>query len=301
MTDLVRTVLGDVAPASLGTTLCHEHLIIDSPVVAQDMPQIHLPSVADAVAEVALSKAAGVGTMVDAMPEAGRDVKKLAEISRQTGVKIIAATGFHTSKYYAGRPPADDESVVDWAHRYVGDIDQGCGVIKLATGVEGMDRRATELFEAAVVAHLATGAPMITHCEEGRGAHEQIAKLATLGVKLDRVVLSHTDKVLDRGYHLELLQSGVNLEYDQALRQADLAEPPTALLLSDMIEGGHLDQLLLGTDAARRSLWTTLGGSPGMAWILTGFVPILEERVGAEAVRAVLIDNPRRWLPLLPA
>ena len=54
MTGLVRTVLGDIAAKDLGVTYAHEHLIIDSPLVADRWPHIHLPSADEAVAEMEL-------------------------------------------------------------------------------------------------------------------------------------------------------------------------------------------------------------------------------------------------------
>jgi phosphotriesterase-related protein len=140
---------------------------------------------------------------------------------------------------------------------------------------------------------------MLTHCEEGRGAPAQLELLRDLGVPLNRVVLSHTDKVRDAGYHRELLQSGVNLEYDQALRQ-DPDEPRgTAWLIAEMVADGHAAQLMLGTDGARRSLWRSLGGSPGLAWLAAGFPAVLERHgVQAAARRRLFEDNPARVLAL---
>ena len=65
---IVRTVLGDMDPAELGQTYVHEHFIIDSERVAPDMPEIHLPSVDEAVAELDRCRTAGLGAAVDAMP-----------------------------------------------------------------------------------------------------------------------------------------------------------------------------------------------------------------------------------------
>ena len=45
----VRTVLGDVPATELGVTYLHEHLIIDSPLVAEHWPHIHLPDAEAAV------------------------------------------------------------------------------------------------------------------------------------------------------------------------------------------------------------------------------------------------------------
>ena len=104
MTVSVRTVLGDVSSSDLGITYVHEHLIIDAPLIADRWPHILLTSVEDAVRELEPCSAVGVGTVVDAMPAAsGRDPIRLAEISRKSGVHVVACTGLHTSKYNEGQ------------------------------------------------------------------------------------------------------------------------------------------------------------------------------------------------------
>ena len=91
----------------------------------------------------------------------------------------------------------------------------------------------------------------------------------------------------------------MNLEYDQALRHAGEAESPTVLLLREMIAAGFLGRLMLGTDGARRSLWTALGGSPGLAWLRNGFCERLRsEGLGDTEVTALFEDNPRRLLSM---
>jgi phosphotriesterase-related protein len=312
---IVRTVLGDIAPDQLGATYMHEHLIIDSPLVADRLPHIHLPSPDDAAAEVATCAAAGVAAMVDAMPCAsGRDVLRLATVSRATGVHVVATTGLHTEKYYPGHPWAREAAADVQAELFIADVELGidrydytgpvvertphrAGIVKAATTGPTISARDRALFEAAAITHRRTGVPVLTHCEEGAGALEQVALLEELGVPLSRVVLSHTDKIPDPGLHKELLGSGVNLEYDQALRQADHDHPPTARLLADMVDAGFLGQLMLGTDGARRTLWSSLGGRPGLAWLHTGFMEVLESHgIDAASRRRFLVVNPARFL-----
>jgi 5-phospho-D-xylono-1,4-lactonase len=171
------------------------------------------------------------------------------------------------------------------------------GIIKIATLGVAPDDRERRVFEAAAAAHHRTGAPIITHCEDGLGGGAQLELLDGFGVALDRVVLSHTDKHADRGYHRELLAAGVNLEYDQALREAE----PTTELVADMLSDGYRSQIMLGTDGARRSLWRTLGGAPGLAWLVTGFADMLEDAgVDEAARRTMLVDNPARFLAFEP-
>ncbi len=104
MTGMIRTIGGDLPSDLAGPTYTHEHLIIDSPLVAETMPHIHLGSVDEGRAEVEPCIAAGVRTMVDAMPAgSGRDPDKLARISVLTGMRVVAATGLHTDKLLPGR------------------------------------------------------------------------------------------------------------------------------------------------------------------------------------------------------
>lgn len=307
MTRVVRTVLGDIAANELGVTYAHEHLIIDSPLVAERWPDIHLPSVDDAVAELDLCRNSGVRTVVDAMPiGAGGDIVRLGEISRRAGINVVAATGLHTARYYEDHPWSLEGSTGQMAAKFISDVDDGygrtdfrAGIIKVATIGPRVDERERRLFRAAAISSRATGAAILTHCEDGLGGVEQVSLLLELGTPPDRVILSHTDKVTDPGYHRELLASGVNVEYDQSLRQAEDAVPQTATLIARMCEEGFGSHIMLGTDGARRSLWASLGGSPGLAWLATGFVEILREHGVAESqIQAMLVENPARVLPL---
>ena len=165
-------------PANLGVTYVHEHLIIDSPIVAELFPHIYLPSVEEAVAETETCREAGVTTMVDAMPYGGSYLDKLREVSFRTGMQVVASTGLHTEKYYPDDTPI--ESV-----RFSADVAAGCGVFKAATGPEGINPRALQLFTAMAETHLETGVPIITHCEDGHGALAQIELLTSLGCPIE--------------------------------------------------------------------------------------------------------------------
>jgi phosphotriesterase-related protein len=303
---IVRTVLGDIEPGSLGVTFAHEHLIIDSEVVAQKMPHISLPLVEEAVAEVSDCASAGVGTLLDAMPTgSGRNLEKLAVVSRRTGVNVVATTGMHTRRYYDGVDWVDDPADA-LATRFIAEILDGvdgirAGVMKVASSTEEISPDERELFVAAGLVHSATDVPVLTHCEDGRGALEQIGALVDVGIEPDRILLSHTDKVTDRGYHREILSHGFNVEYDQALRRHLLGSDATARLIADMWQEGFGHQILLGTDGARRSLWTTLGGAAGLAWLYTGFKDVLTG-VGLDhyEIETMFVTSPARVLSFNP-
>jgi phosphotriesterase-related protein len=56
---------------------------------------------------------------------------------------------------------------------------------------------------------------------------------------------------------------------------------------------------MLGTDGARRSLWTAYGGAPGLAWMADEYRKILEEAgIESEAQDALFVTNPARFLAM---
>lgn len=309
----IRTVLGDVAPPDLGVTYAHEHLVIDGGRPVELYPDFLLADVDKAVEEVDAARALGLRAVIDAMPcDAGRNVVKLAAISRRTDVHVVAPTGLHLAKYYpddhwsvrldadglAAMFAADVTEGID-EHDYHGPTirrtDHRAGVIKVAGSLDGLTPHEHKVFAAAAAAHLATGCPILTHCTDGTAALEQIETLGRAGVEPRHIVLSHTDKVVDRGCHRAILETGVSVEYDQSFRWKPGAANGTLQLLEWMIEDGHGERLMLGLDAARQGYWTTYGGSPGMTYLLGPFAAAMTERgIGPSEQRLLFVTNPAR-------
>ncbi len=306
----VRTVLGDIDPSELGVTYAHEHLVIDGGRPVQMEPEFDLGDVDAMTTE--LTEAAGMGlrSVIDAMPcDAGRNAGKLAELSRRTGVHIVAPTGLHHDRYYGSAHWSHRISAIELGDLFAADITDGidandysgpvvertdhrAGVIKVAGSDGGPSDRDRRVFEAAAEAHRRTGAPILTHCEHGTGALEQIRLLSDLGVDLAHVALSHVDKMVDRGYHRELLATGVTAEYDQSFRWGD-APNGTIQLLRWALEDGHGDRIVLGMDAARRRYYKVYGGKPGLTWLLDGFTDLMVAAgIDDEARQHLFIDNP---------
>lgn len=298
----VRTVLGDIDPSELGITYAHEHLVIDGGRPVQLVPEFDLGDVDAMATEVSEASALGLRSVVDAMPcDAGRNVEKLAELATRTGVHVVAPTGLHHDRYYGPAHWSARIAVDELAELFVLDVTDGidaydyagpvvrrtthrAGVVKVAGSDGGPSARDRRVFEAAAEAHRRTGVPILTHCEAGTGALEQIRLLSDLGVDLGHVALSHVDKVVDRGYHRELLSSGAFAEYDQSFRWGD--EPNSTIqLLGWMVEDGLADRIVLGMDAARRRYYRVHGGGPGLVWLLDGF---------SAAMAAAGLDGPIR-------
>lgn len=307
----VRTVLGDIAPAELGACDSHEHLIIDGGFVCVKHPDFRLADVDRCVEELARAHAAGLRAVVDAMPcDTGRNVLKLAEVSRRTGVHVVCPTGLHHESFYDDRHwslRADEDRL---AELFTADVEQGvdrndygapfvertphrAGVVKVAGSLDGLTERDRRVFRAAARTHAATGCPVLTHTEQGTGGAEQVELLLAEGMRPQSIVLSHTDFVTDAGYHRALLAAGVFLEFDRHFRWRGGEDGnPTLALIAQLVEDGFGSQLLLGLDAARQGYWTVYGGTPGLPFIVEGLPRWLARR-GVDAA-PLLVDNPAR-------
>ena len=308
----VRTVLGDIDATALGVTYAHEHLVIDGGRPVEMDPEFDLSDVASMATEVDGAMSLGLRSVIDAMPcDAGRSAEKLAELATRTGLNIVAPTGLHHERYYGPSHWSHRVTVEELADLFVADIEEGidandysgpvvhrtphrAGVIKIAGSEGGPSPRDSVIFVAAAEAHRRTGAPILTHCEAGTGALEQVRVLVDLGVATEHVVLSHVDKVVDRGYHAELLSTGAFGEYDGSFRWGDRPNG-TLQLLAWMAEDGLIDQVTLGMDAARQGYYAVYGGSPGLAWLLEGFSAEMDATGFGPKVRdGLFVANPAR-------
>jgi 5-phospho-D-xylono-1,4-lactonase len=315
----VRTVLGDIDPAHMGVTYAHEHLVIDGGRPVEMEPEFDLADIAAMATEVSAAADLGLTTAVDAMPcDAGRNVAMLAELSRRTGVNIVAPTGLHHDRYYGPAHWSHRVSFDELAELFTADIETGidandysgptvrrtehrAGVIKVAGSDGGPSDRDRRVFEAAAAAHRRTGAPILTHCEHGTGGLEQVRLLADMGVDLSHVALSHVDKIVDRGYHRELLATGASAEYDGSFRWPAGEQNGTLTLLGWMAEDGLADRIVLGMDAARRRYYRVHAGSPGLTWLLDGFSSLMENAgLDASVRRELFVANPARIFAFAP-
>lgn len=308
----VRTVLGDIGPEELGVTYAHEHLVIDGGRPVLMHADFDLSDVDRMATEVAGAAELGLRAVVDAMPcDAGRNAAKLADISRRTGVHVVAPTGLHHDRYYGPAHWSHRMNVEDLADLFIADIELGidandysgpvvrrtpfrAGVIKAAGSEGGLSARDERLFAAAALAHGRTGAPLLTHAEHGTGALEQVRFLVEHGVDPRQIAVSHVDKIVDRVYHRELLSTGAVAEYDGAFRWGDRPNG-TLQLLEWMAEDELIGQVVLGMDAARQGYYRAYGGQPGLTYLLDGFSAQMEERgLDASARHRLFVVNPAR-------
>ncbi|MEM8739336.1 MAG: hypothetical protein AAGG38_12815 [Planctomycetota bacterium] len=309
----VRTVLGDLPSGpddpGLGCGNAHEHLALDGPFVADRFTDFLLDDPEVVAQDLRAFKQHGGGWAIDTMPTGpGRNPRNLMEVSRRSGVAVVAATGLHLAMYYPDRHPMLAMGRRELSALFVREIVSGvdepgtefasslkAGVIKVAGGRGRLDALQREAFAAAGRASAETGCPIITHCEAGTAGPEQIDRLLEAGADPRHVVLSHCDRIPDRNYHADLLRTGVTLEYDNHFRTLQRnGTCPTAELVADLIRE-FPDQIVAGMDLARRSYWPGFGGGPGPVWLVTAWPDLLRQHgVADHAIERILTHNPRR-------
>lgn len=149
------------------------------------------------------------------------------------------------------------------------------GAIKVGSDYQNIPHSSRPVFEAAALAHAATGAPILTHSDLGTMMIEQVELLESFGVGPKHVIVSHCDRNPDWFVHRDLAQTGAFLEYDCPGRVKYFPESTVVELIRKMFEMSLGGSILLGGDNARRSYWKSYGGGPGIAYQLRRFLPRL--------------------------
>lgn len=341
MTGQALTVLGPVDPAALGQTLMHEHLFSDmrrpaharrpdedTPAAAEPLTLKNLSAVRNGaanadndvidgedlvVAEALAFSRAGGGTIVDVTGDAGtgREPRRLASVSKRTGLHVVMGTAFYTPTFHP--VDMDDRSVEDLAATLIADIIEGvdgtgicAGIIgEIGAEIEPLTPNEWKSIRAGAVASRRTGAPMSFHMG-GQGA-EKLAVLdvcADEGVAPENIVMGHANPLaVDLELGRAVLGRGVFVEIDFL---AATGSPWGHLFLPRdrrMIDGiaalvreGYAGQLLLGHDICQKIQLKAFGGA-GYDYIHRHFLPELRAAgVGEAAITAMMVENPARAL-----
>ena len=219
----LETVLGPIEAENLGFTLSHEHVGTNAAGLRHTYPEIIDRQGIVEQSTAALKEAyeeAGLRTIIDVSTfDLGRDVEMIAEVSKQSGVNIVVATGNHL----AVPRPFGEVSPDAIAPMYVREIEEGiegsgvkAAVIKVASDRGGITPPQEVVLRAAARAHLQTGAPISTHTwSPDRVGDQQVAILEEEGVDLSRVYIGHSNDDTDMDYLLGLLNKGVWLGLDR--------------------------------------------------------------------------------------
>jgi phosphotriesterase-related protein len=306
----VNSVLGPIDTRDLGFTLMHEH-IISQGFVARDYPELFGPRFMERiVAGVSEAKKGGVDTIIDATTfDLGRDVSFLAEVSRRTGVNIIACSGWwmNLPSYIAGHSPDL------FADLFVREIETGiagtgirAGILKSAADFGGVTPGGEIMLRAVARAHCRTGVPIMLHSYAPEHlARRQLAILQEEGVNPGRVAVDHVNDTRDMEYLTWLLEQGCYLGMDR-YPGLNLSSRSRTDTLKMLIDAGWTDRLLPSHDCCLANPLTFYppdvqesiekGNPYGYLYLKEVVFPQLREWGVPEAtVDTLCIDGPKQF------
>ncbi len=310
----VNTVLGPVDTSELGFTLSHEHLATNAAGILKTFPELIDRAGVIEQANATLNEAfrEGLRTIIDVTTiDLGRDVEMMREVSRTTGVHIVAATGNHLA---VPRPFADLSPEVI-ADLYVREIKQGieetgikAGIIKVASDEGGVTRPQEIVLRAAGQASVRTGTPISTHTwSPDRVGEEQVRILQQEGVDMRKVYIGHSNDDTDLGYLTGLLEKGVWLGLDRfpgGRRPGTPYWEERTELTKQLIDAGHTSRIMLSHDhsvpKARYGVAVQeerIKYNPdGYNFITRNVLPKLRDMgVSDESINQIMVGNPRRF------
>jgi phosphotriesterase-related protein len=260
----VETVRGRIDASNLGFTLPHEHVCAGSAGFWQAWPEFFggkTNFINKAVEKLKEAKAGGVDTIVDVTPiDVGRDVRMLEEVSRKSGMQIVACTG-HWLDPSVSMKARSAEELTDFftleIERGIEGTDIKPGVIKVATDHEGVTPFLDKALRAAARASKATGVPVTTHTYAAdRIGEKQAAIFEEEGLSPASVCLGHCDDSNDMDYLRGLVKRGYTIGMDHMPWGIQLEGAKTQPLswqqrsenIKRLIDEGFGDRIFLSND-----------------------------------------------------
>ncbi len=298
----VVTVLGQIHYEQLGITDAHNHVWIEPiPGASEGSPVLNqYDQILDDLVEY---RQQGGSSLLDCQPAGcGRNGNKLLELSRSSGVNIVACTGFHRTRYYspgfwlwqAGAQKVADflcsELQEGLVETLASPIPCRAGFIKIALEASWTDCPLAAL-EGAAQSARKTGALIEIHTEKGALAEKAFNYFEANGIYPHQLVFCHMDKRPDFSLHKALASLGALLEYDTFYRPK--YEPGTRLwpLIDQMVEAGLSSHVALATDMAEPASYRSLGGGPGLKSLPGEIQEKLIEKGYPEEIRKQLLGG----------
>lgn len=228
----------------------------------------------------------------------GRNPQFLLDIMRDTGMNVVACTGYYQHDFFPAhvattRVETLAQEMIDEIEIGIDDSGLKAGIIaEIGSSVDVITDVEAKVFAAAAMAHRETGRPISTHTSFSTMGLEQLALLKKHGVDLSRVVVGHCDLKDNLDNILRMIEQGAYVQFDTIGKNNYYPDEKRVVMLQEIACRGLLDHVMLSMDITRRSHLKANGG-PGFDYLLTTFVPLLQEAGFTQAnVDLMLRDNP---------
>lgn len=353
----IQTVLGDIKPDDLGITLTHEHFSLNFDKFYYAPPEYLAKYFNDGVNEKLHLKNAGfirqypygskyninyededthkaVMNDVQIFKDFGgnsiventtcginRNLKLMYEVSKGTGVNVIAGTGFYLGM--TQKSDILDISVEKMVESYTQEIVEGIDVqispsetVKIKCGMIGEIGSGYPISEFEKRAIIAAGeAQSALKCgvtfHPGRDSpnspFEVLRIYLEAGGDASKCIMSHLDRtIMDDDKLLEFSDLGGYCQYDffglecshfQMNQKIDMPSDAQRIgKLKLLKEHGKLDRILMSHDIHTKHRLIEFGGH-GFSHIINNIVPKMKTRgFTQDEIDTILIKNPKNWL-----
>lgn len=272
----VMTVRGRIRAGEMGTTLTHEHVLVDF-IGAKEFSRKRYDS--QHVFETVLPYLRELNslecqTFIECTPTyLGRDPRLLERLSRSSGLNVITNTGYYGARDNLFLPAhAHSESAEQLADRWLmewSDGIEGSGIRPgfIKTGVDGpqLSEIHRKLIRAAALTHLGSGLVIAAHTGKGSLAMEELSILKEEGVDGSALIWVHAQAESDPALFARAAETGCWVSLD-GFKAADIDR--YIQLLKRARTETWFNRLLLSHDAG----WYSPGQPGGGGF--QGFSPI---------------------------
>jgi phosphotriesterase-related protein len=224
----IITVTGPVNIRDMGTTLPHEHVLVDF--IGADSTGYHRWNRDTVVAKVLPylleARQNGINTLFECTPAyLGRDPLLLQELSRLSGLNIVTNTGYYGAINNKAIPAhAFDETADQLAARWIAEFENGIeesgikpGFIKIAVpGDSVLSPIHDKIVRAAARTHLKTGLAINAHTGPASAAIAELKVLQEEGVRPSAFIWTHAQGA-GQDSHVMLARQGAWVSLDNVM------------------------------------------------------------------------------------
>ncbi len=215
----IITVNGTIPATSMGTTLIHEHFLVDFIGADKiDYSRWNRDEVIKKVLPYLFKvKKHGVKTILDCTPAfLGRDVVLQKRLADESGLHVLTNTGYYGAAGNKYLPSwAFTETHEQIAKRWINEFENGIentaikpGFIKIGVDAGHLSELHQKIVKAAALTHLQTGLTVCSHTGIAIPAFEEIQVLQKMKVHPSAFVWTHAQMEQDKTLHVKAAKSG---------------------------------------------------------------------------------------------
>ena len=298
----VITVNGSIPATAMGTTLVHEHFLVDfigadkidySRWNRDEIVKKVLPYLLDA-------KKHGVKTILDCTPAfLGRDVVLQKRLAKESGLNILTNTGYYgavANKYLPQWVFAETHEQIAkiWINEFENGIENTTvkpGFIKIGVDGPHLSELHQKIVRAAAITHLQTGMTICSHTGIAIPAFEEIELLKEMKVHPSAFVWTHAQVEQDRSLHVKAAKAGAWISLD-GIGWGGFDKYADSM--DNLRLAGLLNKVLISHDAGWYKPGEKDGGEfVGYTNIFIELLPLLKKRGFSDNdIEQVLVKNP---------